>query len=86
MSKDSSARGRRGQLGSCESHVAAKLACMIGVSGLRHLTDEEVETLVDIAQIAIDQVYADGFSAGQHWQAVYNYDRRLLCEGPPTNH
>lgn len=76
---------RRGQR---RSYSAELLAVTVGVSGLRHLTDAEVEYLVDIAKIAVDQVYADGFKAG--WDAALNYnadcDARLLASGPTQNH
>lgn len=79
-------RTKQGQRDSFNSHPAELLACFLGIDGLRLLTDNECARLIEFLNYLDSIAASEGFKAGQHWQAVYNHDERLLSEGWPTNH
>lgn len=72
----------RGQRGGFNSHSAELLACCLGISNLRHLTDEDVRDLCEFIMYFIRQGYDDGFRAGYSEAQSYNCDLAWLRSTP----
>src|SRR5262245_9201009 len=68
--------------GRANMSMGRQLASLFGIDGLRHLSDDEVEQLVEIMRL----LEAEGFRAGASEMSLYNADARLLNAPASTEH